>query len=161
LALVPFGPINISENIKAKSNLAGNLIRNPINQNEIKIGLKVQVKQFHQCLKNLLSLNTEKITTYDVGKTAQIRFHSKRPYINNKKDKKNMESTVAGSMEYNISIHLCQLPDFFFSLGPWLLNELDYLTIHTSLSPIRHGPVLVVEEAGVPGENHRPRASNW
>ena len=22
-------------------------------------------------------------------------------------------------------------------------------------------PVLVVEEAGVPGENHRPRASNW
>jgi hypothetical protein len=42
LALVPFGPINISENIKVKSNLAGNLIRNPINQNEIKIGLKVQ-----------------------------------------------------------------------------------------------------------------------
>jgi len=22
-------------------------------------------------------------------------------------------------------------------------------------------PVLVVEEAGVPGENHRPRTSNW
>jgi len=22
-------------------------------------------------------------------------------------------------------------------------------------------PVLVVEEAGVPGENHRPWASNW
>ena len=44
MALVPFGPIiyNISENIKAKSNLAGNLIRNPIDQNEIKIGLKVQ-----------------------------------------------------------------------------------------------------------------------
>jgi hypothetical protein len=23
------------------------------------------------------------------------------------------------------------------------------------------GPVLVVEEAGVPGENHRPWVSNW
>jgi hypothetical protein len=23
------------------------------------------------------------------------------------------------------------------------------------------GPVLVVEEVGVPGENHRPWASNW
>jgi len=31
----------------------------------------------------------------------------------------------------------------------------------TPLSAIFQRPVLVVEEAGVPGENHRPRASNW
>jgi hypothetical protein len=31
----------------------------------------------------------------------------------------------------------------------------------TSLSAISWRPVLVVEEAGVPGENHRPWASNW
>jgi hypothetical protein len=30
-----------------------------------------------------------------------------------------------------------------------------------NISAISWRPVLVVEEAGVPGENHRPRASNW
>jgi len=29
------------------------------------------------------------------------------------------------------------------------------------LSAIFQQPVLVVEEAGVPAENHRPWASNW
>jgi hypothetical protein len=31
----------------------------------------------------------------------------------------------------------------------------------SNISPISWRPVLVVEEAGVPGENHRPWASNW
>ena len=31
----------------------------------------------------------------------------------------------------------------------------------TPLSTISWRPVLVVEEAGVPGENHRPWTSNW
>ena len=31
----------------------------------------------------------------------------------------------------------------------------------TPLSAISWRPVLVVEEAGVPGEKHRPWASNW
>ena len=31
----------------------------------------------------------------------------------------------------------------------------------TPLSAISWRPVLVVEEAGVPGDNHRPWASNW
>jgi hypothetical protein len=30
-----------------------------------------------------------------------------------------------------------------------------------NISAISRRPVLVVEEAGVPGENHRPWASNW
>jgi hypothetical protein len=30
-----------------------------------------------------------------------------------------------------------------------------------NISAISWQPVLVVEEAGVPGENHRPWASNW
>ena len=33
--------------------------------------------------------------------------------------------------------------------------------ILTPLSAISWQPVLVVEEAGVPGENHRPWTSNW
>jgi hypothetical protein len=31
----------------------------------------------------------------------------------------------------------------------------------SNISAISWWPVLVVEEAGVPGENHRPWASNW
>jgi hypothetical protein len=31
----------------------------------------------------------------------------------------------------------------------------------TSISAISWRPFLVVEEAGVPGENHQPWASNW
>jgi hypothetical protein len=31
----------------------------------------------------------------------------------------------------------------------------------SNISAISWRPVLVVEEVGVPGENHRPWASNW
>jgi hypothetical protein len=31
----------------------------------------------------------------------------------------------------------------------------------SNIAAISWRPVLVVEEAGVPGENHRPWASNW
>jgi hypothetical protein len=31
----------------------------------------------------------------------------------------------------------------------------------SNISAISWRPVLVVEEAGVPGENHRPWTSNW
>ena len=31
----------------------------------------------------------------------------------------------------------------------------------SNISAISWRPVLVVKEAGVPGENHRPWASNW
>ena len=32
---------------------------------------------------------------------------------------------------------------------------------YSNISAIAWLPVLVMEEAGVPGESHRPRASNW
>jgi hypothetical protein len=31
----------------------------------------------------------------------------------------------------------------------------------SNISAISWRPILVVEEAGVPGENHRPWTSNW
>jgi len=40
----------------------------------------------------------------------------------------------------------------FFDMG-WCIN--NYFNNISAIS------VLVVEEAGVPGKNHRPRASNW
>jgi hypothetical protein len=42
----------------------------------------------------------------------------------------------------------------------WVIDLIDLLC-STPLSAISWRPVLVMEEAGVPGENHRPWASNW
>ena len=42
-----------------------------------------------------------------------------------------------------------------------LVNRRFDLLCLMPLSAISWRPVLVVEEAGVPGENHRPLASNW
>jgi hypothetical protein len=50
---------------------------------------------------------------------------------------------------YNINIGLI---DFDF---------LCFNAIFSNISAISWRPVLVVEEAGVPRENHRPWASNW
>jgi hypothetical protein len=41
---------------------------------------------------------------------------------------------------------------------------IDFFVLNTTfsnISAISWRPVLVVEEAGVPGENHQPWASNW
>jgi len=38
---------------------------------------------------------------------------------------------------------------------------LDINATFMNISAISWRPVLVVEEAGVPGESHRPWASNW
>jgi hypothetical protein len=38
----------------------------------------------------------------------------------------------------------------------WCLNA-----TFNNFSAISWGPVLVVVEAGIPGKNHRPWASNW
>jgi hypothetical protein len=38
---------------------------------------------------------------------------------------------------------------------------LVFNAIFSNITAISWRPVLVVEEAGVPGENHRPWASNW
>jgi hypothetical protein len=43
-------------------------------------------------------------------------------------------------------------------------NEFEFLVFSATfsdISAISWRPVLVVEEAGVPWENHRPWASNW
>jgi hypothetical protein len=45
-----------------------------------------------------------------------------------------------------------------------LIDLIDLLCLNatfSNISAISWRPVLVVEEAGVPGVNHRPWASNW
>jgi hypothetical protein len=44
------------------------------------------------------------------------------------------------------------------------MNEFELLVFNatfSNISAISWRPVLVAEEAGVPGENHRPWTSNW
>ena len=48
------------------------------------------------------------------------------------------------------------IKEFEFEFEFWCLNA-----TFSNISAISWRPVLVVEEAGVPGENHRPWASNW
>jgi hypothetical protein len=43
-----------------------------------------------------------------------------------------------------------------FLIDFWCFN-----TTFSNISAISWRPVLMMEEAGVPGENHRPWASNW
>ena len=54
-------------------------------------------------------------------------------------------------------------PFFSFSvLG--LIFDFDFWCFNatfSNISVISWRPILVVEEAGVPGENHRPWESNW
>ena len=46
-------------------------------------------------------------------------------------------------------------------LNQWLIWFLVFNTTFSNISAISWRPVLVVEEAGAPGENHRPCVSNW
>jgi hypothetical protein len=47
-------------------------------------------------------------------------------------------------------------------MGIWLIDWfLVFSATFSNISAISWRPVLVVEEAGVPRENHRPWASNW
>jgi hypothetical protein len=43
----------------------------------------------------------------------------------------------------------------------WLIWFIVFIVTFNNISAISWRPVLVVEEDGVPGENHRPWASNW
>ena len=43
----------------------------------------------------------------------------------------------------------------------WWFLVLNATFTFSNISAISWRPVLVMEEAGVPGENHRPWASNW
>jgi hypothetical protein len=43
----------------------------------------------------------------------------------------------------------------------WLIDVWCFNATFRSISAISWHPVLLVEEAGVPGENHRPWTSNW
>ena len=51
--------------------------------------------------------------------------------------------------------------DVMYVSGLVLVWFLVFNATFSNISAISWRPGLVVEEAGVPGENHRPWASNW
>ena len=61
--------------------------------------------------------------------------------------------------QYIVYLHFYYLSEQLF------LIDFDFIFIvgatFSKISAILWRPVLVVEEAGVPGESHRPWASNW
>jgi hypothetical protein len=63
---------------------------------------------------------------------------------------------VSAAGQYNVIWTGTGLPRFRFGSG----TVPAYATF-SNISAISWRPFLVVEEAGVPGENHRPWASNW
>jgi hypothetical protein len=50
---------------------------------------------------------------------------------------------------------------FRLEIGFFFIDFLCFNATFNNISAISWRPVLVVEEAGVPGENHHPWASNW
>ena len=64
---------------------------------------------------------------------------------------------------HKFSASLCQSSKLYLLINQSILIRfLGCLNaIFSNISAKSWRPVLVVEEAGVPGENHRPWASNW
>ena len=60
------------------------------------------------------------------------------------------------SLIYFTTIQCADLFFIFIFFYFWCFNA-----TFNNISAISWRPVLVVKEAGVPGENHRPWASNW
>jgi hypothetical protein len=52
-------------------------------------------------------------------------------------------------------------PGWLNELGSWIIYQIIQAYHFSNISAISWRPVLVLEEARVPGENHRPWASNW
>jgi hypothetical protein len=57
---------------------------------------------------------------------------------------------------YHDGLHIALFRNLLIWFDFWCFNA-----TFSNISAISWRPVLVVEEAGVPGENHRPWASNW
>ena len=70
-------------------------------------------------------------------------------------DRNSKMTTTAGH-----SFYIGQIGSFYNQVNDTGSCE-PLVGVLAPLSAISWRPVLVVEEAGVPGENHRPWASNW
>ena len=73
---------------------------------------------------------------------------------------KNISFAKEKSEETNtyVSLLYVYIEERYAHLRIWMLV---FNATFSNISGISWRPVLVVEEAGVPGENHRPWASNW
>ena len=75
-------------------------------------------------------------------------------YITSQSYTRYRDSTFSIAPSPTIPRTISGLVDFIFLF--WCFNA-----TFRNISDISCRPVLVVEEVGVPGENHRPWASNW
>ena len=90
----------------------------------------------------------------------------KRISISSKRNRKIFLMSVKGLRTNTTETHVVLLLCLFDIVGLynwnyWLIDFIVLNATFNNISAISWRPVLVVEEAGVPGENHRPWASNW
>ena len=72
------------------------------------------------------------------------------------------DSYIITTVWLDHSVEVIALFDFSYILNGWLIDWfLVFNTTFNNISAISWRPVLVMEEAGIPGENHRPWASYW
>jgi hypothetical protein len=62
---------------------------------------------------------------------------------------------------FSISFYYSNSHVFIFELFDLIFIFFVFSATFSNILAISWRPVSVVEEAGVPGENHRPWASNW
>ena len=81
------------------------------------------------------------------------KHHDPRSNMPNRKLQNPMERTF----------HILHLETYWAVMFcTWLIDWfLVFSATFSNISAISWRPVVVVEEAGIPGENHRPWASNW
>ena len=68
----------------------------------------------------------------------------------------NLQTYTMMCTHITMDVQCTNIHNDWFDFDFWCFN-----TTFSNISAISWRPVLVVEEAGVPGENHRPWASNW
>ena len=68
------------------------------------------------------------------------------------------ESQVMTGVLYSLVCYYVLIHVLLFSV---IVDFWCFDTTFSNISAISWRPVLVVEEAGVPGENHRPWTSKW
>ena len=74
-------------------------------------------------------------------------------------EEKTLQKRYIESFQSDLSIH--SVIENSWASVDWLIWFLVFNATFSNISAISWRPALVVEEAGVTGENHQPWASNW
>jgi hypothetical protein len=114
------------------------------------IGVTIQTpKYLHSNYRNWFKTSTKS------GGNKNFHSNIKLVKYTNRYKKKYKPTSIRFTTKYHL-LSFCERKQVYD-----LISFIVFNTTFSNMSAISWRPVLVVEEAGVPGENYRPRASNW